>query len=256
MLNALPLYFRVLGAKGVAAGMIGKLSGQPRIVAIRAIRGDGLLSPIFLRVPSTDAAAYEQIFLQGEYDFEVARPPAVIVDAGANIGLASIYFAIRYPSALILAIECEKSNFEILKLNVKQYGNVIPIQAALWKSDGELRIVDPGLGKWGFMTAEKSVDDELAPKTRALTLKSIMRDHEISHIDILKVDIEGAELEVFGESLGWIDSIDTIIAELHDRLKPGCERVFANATADFAERWSQGENIFVSRRDSCVVRSV
>ena len=252
MRSALAFYFRVLGAKGAAASVIGKLSGHPRIVAIR---GDGLVSPILVRVPSSDAAAYEQIFLQEEYHFEVARPPAVIVDAGANIGLASIYFAIRYPSALIFAIECEKSNFEMLRLNVKQYGNIIPIQAALWNSDGELNIVDPGLGKWGFMTAEKCVDGELAAKVPALTLKTIMRNHEISHIDILKVDIEGAELEVFGDSLPWIDSIDTIIAEMHDRLKPGCERVFANATANFPERWSQGENIFVSRRDSCVVRN-
>lgn len=253
MRNALAYYFRVLGAKGAAASVLGKLLRHPRILAIR---GNGLLSPILLRVPSSDAEAYEQIFLQGEYHFEVARPPEVIVDAGANIGIASIYFALRYPAALIFAIECEKSNFDMLQLNVRRYRNIIPIHAALWNCDGQLQIVDPGLGKWGFMTVEKSAGAERAPNVRALTLRSIMRDHGISHIDIFKVDIEGAELEVFGDSSPWIDSIDTIIAELHDRLKPGCERVFADATADFPERWRQGENVYVARRDSCVIRTV
>ena len=80
-----------------------------------------------------------------------------------------------------------------------------------------------------------------------------MKEHGIGRVDILKIDIEGAELEVFDASSPWIHDVDTIIAELHDRLKAGCERSFANATSGFRHRWRQGENVYVSRAAGCVV---
>ena len=243
-------YSRILGVKGFVASIMGKLAGHPKIISIR--RNDTVY-PISLRVPSSDLDAYEQIFLQEQYKFETTKQPSVIIDAGANVGLASIYFANRFPSARIFAIECERSNFEVLKLNAEPYKNITPIHAALWGSDGEIQIVDPGLGQWGFMTAVKTVDSEASSSVRALSLNSIMREHHISHIDILKIDIEGAEFEVFNASSVWIDAVDMIIAELHDRLKPGCEQSFANATPKFTERWRQGENVYVSRIAGCAV---
>lgn len=237
-------YARLLGPMAVAASVWGKLSGRPVVMSFRR---DGVAHPIFMRFPSSDADGYVQIFRDGEYEFDVAKRPDVIVDAGANVGLASIYFANKFPHARIFAIECERSNYEILELNAKAYPNIVPIHAALWKHDGKVDIVDPGLGQWGFMTAASSGAGTSA-SVRASTLDSIMREHGISHIDVLKMDIEGAELEVLDSSAGWIDKVDTIIAELHDRLKAGCEQSFARATASFSERWRQGENFYVSRQ--------
>lgn len=252
MLDRVNYYTRLFGVRGVVFSVLGKVSGSPKRFSFRC---KDVLHPISLRVPSTDPDVYEQIFLQDQYEFGVKVQPSVIIDAGANIGLASIYFANRFPTAKIFAIECERSNYEILLENVKPYKNVVPIHAALWDEEGEIQIVDPGLGNWGFMTAAKSADSKKSSCVRALTLSAIMREHKISHIDILKIDIEGAEVEVFNASSEWIDEVDTIIAELHDRLKPGCEQSFANATSKFGERWQQGENAYVSRSGSCVVRN-
>ena len=72
-----------------------------------------------------------QVFLDNEYDFRAVERPQVIVDAGANIGLASILFANRYPQAKILAIEPEHDNFNLLADNVRSYDNIVPLQAAL-----------------------------------------------------------------------------------------------------------------------------
>ncbi len=250
MLDRLNHYARVLGAQGLLAALHGKLTGRPRLIAYRR---KGLPHPLLLRVPSTDVDAYRQIFLEEQYSFAVTRAPRVIIDAGANVGLASIYFANRFPTARIFAIECERSNFDLLTANARPYANVIPIHAALWNVDGEIRVVDPGLGHWGFMTTARSPDDPPSSTVRAVTLDTVRREHGIDRIDIMKIDIEGAEREVFDSSATWIGMVDTIIAELHDRLKPGCERSFSDATGEFVQRWRQGENEYVSKVSSCIV---
>jgi FkbM family methyltransferase len=89
----------------------------------------------------------------------VNTAPEFIIDAGANIGLASVYFASRFPNARILAIEPERKNFEILVKNVERYPNVQPILGALWGERAEVEVVDRGLGNWGFMI-EASSDSE------------------------------------------------------------------------------------------------
>jgi len=52
--------------------------------------------PFSLRVPSSDIPTYRQVFINHDYDFLVETQPKVIVDAGENIGLASVYFANKY----------------------------------------------------------------------------------------------------------------------------------------------------------------
>ncbi len=109
-----------------------------------------------MRLNTSDFPTFDQVFIQQEYDFDISRAPKVIVDAGANIGLASIYFANKYPDAKIIAIEPEQSNFKLLEMNVSPYPNVIPVQAALWNKNEDINLIDPGLGKWGFMTEIKN----------------------------------------------------------------------------------------------------
>lgn len=237
-------YAKVLGPLPALASIVGKLSGYPIRMALKR---PGIAHPISIRLPSSDMDAYEQIFLHREYDVKLQHTPDVIIDAGANIGLASIYFSGRYPSAKVYAIECENSNFQVLQRNVAPYPNIVPIHAALWDQNGEIRIVDPGLGKWGFMTTAEADPAVWSTPILALTLESIMATHGIERIDILKIDIEGAELEVLKSSSTWIAKVDLIIAELHDHLKAGCEASFLNATSLFPHKWIQGENCFASR---------
>ncbi len=248
MLRRLAHYWRILGPRGAMAAVAGKVAG-PRLLPVRSAEAK---HPVLLRVPSTDIDAYCQIFLEAQYQFEVKAPPRVIVDAGANVGLAAVYFANRFPSARILAIECEPSNFELLRRNAEPYRNIVPIHAALWDSDGEIEILNPGLGQWGFMTATRGATASGVSCVRSTTLESLRRAHDIDRIDILKIDIEGAELEVFNASAPWIGDVDAIIAELHDRLKPGCESAFEQATHGFEWRWRQGEHVFVTRAESCL----
>ena len=196
MLAGIKLYYQVAGLSGLLTGTLGTIVGYKRIMSVKPPQAN---HPTLLRVPSTDVATYQQIFQSEEYRFEVGRPPRTIVDAGANVGLASVYFANRYPEARIYAVEPETGNFQLLEKNVAQYPNVVAVHAALWDQDTEISLVDPGLGDSGFITRQ-SAENVQAPgreshKIRGMTVSSLMAEFDIEHIDILKIDIEGAELE-------------------------------------------------------------
>jgi FkbM family methyltransferase len=242
------IYLSAAGPAGLIGAIHGKLTNS--ITSIKVTRKD-CRHPFCLRVPTSDVATCWQIFVHKEYDFLVAEQPQVIVDAGANIGLASISFANRFPQALILAIEPESSNFEMLLLNTEPYPNIRPLQAALWNRNEEIDLLDPGLGKWGFMTGAGDVADQLPAtfrhRVRGITIEQVMCEFALAKIDILKLDIEGAEREVFSDTSSWIGKVDAIIVELHERMKIGCEQSFARGARGFRDRWTQGENIYLSR---------
>lgn len=188
----------------------------------------------------------------------MSTTPRVIVDAGANIGLASIYFANRFPDTKIIAIEPEENNYRILKQNVAEYVNVVPVCAALWHMDTILEVVDIGRGEWAYMTRSHSGigEDhfEIRNKTRAITVNTLMNEYSIDHIDILKMDIEGSEREVLLEPSSWIEKVGCLIVELHERMKPGCNSSFDNIRGGFDHEWCQGENIYLARSRACIRR--
>jgi len=210
--------------------------------------------PFQVRIPSSDIPTCRQVFFDHNYDCMTAGQPKVIVDAGANIGLAAIYFANKYPDAKIIAIEPENSNFELLKNNTELYPGIIPEQAALWHVNEDINVIDAGYGKWGFMTEMKNSQEKLPGRichaVAGMTVDRIMRDYALEKIDILKVDIEGAEREVFSSTSAWLDKVDAIIIELHDRMKAGCSRSFYRGTSGFDNEWRRGENVYVSRRNA------
>jgi len=203
----------------------------------------GILHPIVIRVNSSDIYPAIQIFLGQEYKFSCKSDPKTVVDAGANIGLTSVIFANRFPKANILAIEPEQGNFEQAKRNLAPYPNVKVIHAALWCNSDGIRLVDPGLGEWGFQTtsATGASDDILV---KSLTVSDIINENDWGHIDILKMDIEGAEVEVLSESRSWIEKIGLMITELHDGEREQSSRVFYKNTNNFDRDWRRGENVY------------
>src|SRR3954470_9753237 len=98
---------------------------------------------VSVRLGSADVEAYVQVFVDREYDFEYPAEPEVIIDAGAHIGLASAWFAQRFPDAMIVSLELERSNFELLRTNTAAYPNIRPVHAALWPTSGAVAVTDP-----------------------------------------------------------------------------------------------------------------
>jgi FkbM family methyltransferase len=231
-------YHRLFGPRAVLAITIYRLVGKgtPSEIAARVA---GVKYLVRIRLESSDAVVYEDVLINRQYAIDLPFSPLTIVDAGANIGMASIYYANRYPMAKIIAIEPEASNFELLVRNVARYPNVVAIQAALWNRDGWISVSQPDAatgasGSWAFVTHEGQ-----GRQVRAITMQTLMTEMNLDSIDVLKVDIEGAEKEVF-ERCNWLDRVRAIVIELHDRFKPGCSAAVNSATSEFGKS-QQGE---------------
>ncbi len=198
----------------------------------------GARAPLRIRSATSDLPAFEDTFLFGHYAFGLPAPPRVIVDAGGHIGMVSILLANRYPDARIITLEPEAGNFALLRRNVEPYPNIEPVHAALWKEDGQLDIANPGDSTWSYQVEEKP-----GGEVEALTMDSVMARFGIGEIDLAKIDIEGAEKEVFEAGGEWLGKVRCLAVELHDRMKPGCSRAFYNATNRFPHELHIGENV-------------
>jgi FkbM family methyltransferase len=198
---------------------------------------------VHLRPGTADQMVYDEVFVSRGYDIPLTDP-RFIVDAGAHIGLASVFFAIRYPRARIVAIEPEPSNFAVLERHSQLYPNITPIRAGLWRKETRLKISNPTAQTWSFRIEESDHEG-----LQAVTVESIMRRFGVDGIDVLKMDIEGSEVEVLNHSTPWIDKVGTLVIELHDRFKTGCTEALQAATA--GSQWTRsisGESVVMTRR--------
>jgi len=181
---------------------------------------------VVLRSGTSDLSCLKQVFLAQEYRTPYAVEPKLIIDAGANIGMATLFFANEYPKARIVAIEPEASNFGMLKRNCAGLTNVDLVHAALWPSEEKVVIQDATAEKWAFSVAA-ATNSNGSEMVKAVTIPGLLNQLGAEHIDILKLDIEGAERELFAREAGaWLEKVGLIMIELHDYLVAGCAYAF------------------------------
>ncbi len=177
----------------------------------------GVKSPVYLRKGGSDWTVFKQVFVWNEYRYPVKADVKPIIDAGANVGFASVWMANRFKQARIIALEPEKNNYKLLQKNIAAYEGITAINAGLWDKSCFLEIVHPDWGSWGFRTKELAVETENS--IRATTLGEIVKTYDIKEIDILKIDIEGAETEVFKTGYEcWLPITKYMFIELHDNI--------------------------------------
>lgn len=183
-----------------------------------AIRGTKF--PIYLRNFTSDINIFAQIFINEEYENGIKELPVprVIIDCGANIGLAALYFQYRYPSALIYCLEPEHSNYKLLQKNVAPYKNIKIYENAIWHRTEKL-FLDLNNQNDSFTTTE--INNDTAVAVEAVSLNDFLSRNQIDKVDLLKIDIEGAELPLFQQNIDWIDKVQIIIVEIHERINAG-----------------------------------
>jgi FkbM family methyltransferase len=192
------------------------------------VRVGGDVGTVELRAGTADLLVFEQLFLHRELDFQVRFEPEFIIDAGANIGLATRYMAARWPGARIVALEVDAGNFRMLQRNTRHLKNVTPVFGALWGTDGYVRINNPDESAWAFTVETCSSDAPGA--VPAYSVGDLMRRYDAARVDILKCDIEGSEADVLtARDLGWLGATRVLAVELHDRFRPGCSDALQNA---------------------------
>jgi len=192
-----------------------------------------LKHPVHLRLGTSDHMIFKQIFGMGEYDLEIPFKPATIIDAGANIGLFAIVMANRFPAANIISIEPDPGNYDQLMLNTNPYSGVTAVKAGIWDKSVYLKIVDEGYSEWGLQV--KEMDHDGPGHVKAITIPEIMKTHGFESLDIVKIDIEGAEEALFRSNYeAWLPKTKMLIVELHERNWPGVSKNFRRAIAKYS----------------------
>jgi FkbM family methyltransferase len=231
------------------AAQLGRSIVRVASVSVQA-PGGGILH---LRPGTSDIPVYLAIFVTGEYD-SLNNLPAVntIIDLGANTGLSAAWFSCIYPDATIIALEPESGNYRMLELNVRGLRNVEPLHAAIWSHDTELEIdsTENGVRRddWAFRSREVGQGGD---RVCALSIATLLANYQIESVDILKVDIEGAEVELFSaNAANWLPRIKYIVVETHERFRPGSDAIVTRAmAATHAELEQHSEDRIFIRRD-------
>lgn len=167
----------------------------------------------YLRLES-HAQAIIQNCLRLEYDqmLPVGFVPETIVDGGAFIGDLSVHWSSRWRDVSIIAFEPNSVNFELASQNCIPYGTRIKLlRGALWSESTTLAVSGEE------MDARVSKRTGGADLVRAWSIPDILTEMGWRKISILKLDVEGAEFEILGDSSGqWIECVDVLIVEFHD----------------------------------------
>lgn len=199
---------------------------------------------------SSDIKVFRQICVEREYDLHFDFPITRIIDGGANCGFTSLFYRKKYPDADIVSIEPEPSNVEAFRKNVGQLDRITFYPNALHGRKCQVKIDNPDCkSQWAFKTAECSEEES---SIETVTIPEIMHAKGWGYIDILKVDIEGGEIELFSEGdLEWIQRINVIIIEFHDRIRKGTAQAFFKSLSamDAYDFETHRESVIITRRN-------
>jgi FkbM family methyltransferase len=179
--------------------------------------------------PHSDLLVFEQVFHHKEYlpvcslnlnNILFQKDPITIVDAGANVGYTALFFKSRIPNALIFSIEPDDNNFIQLNRNIALNGlsnSIFPLKKALMGRSGIQLSTKNDFrdGKdWAVTVEENTEKGEIV----SISIPDILLNNNIEELDILKIDIEGAERFLFTEDcdLNYLSKVKSIIIEIHD----------------------------------------
>ena len=153
-----------------------------------------------------------ELFHENKYQFKASSDAPIIFDCGANIGLSMIYFKQMYPKAVIHAFEPDPELFELLKYNMASFSfsDVFLYNSAIWVDNVEVDFFSEG-GFSGRICEQTGQSNELVDGVR-------LRDFLDSRVDFLKLDIEGAEVEVINDCQDRLHNIEHLFVEYHSPL--------------------------------------
>jgi FkbM family methyltransferase len=168
-----------------------------------------LAHPILVRPGTADAATIIDNVVRDEYTASgLPSDLRWMIDAGGYIGDTAAVFLSRFPSLKVIVLEPEATNYEMAVRNLAPYGErAIVLRKALWFKDEVVHF--EGGGTAG------SIGDGAAA-VDGISVPTIMAQHSIPVVDVLKIDIEGAETAVFSDSgLEWLSRVGRILIEIH-----------------------------------------
>lgn len=188
--------------------------GLLKLVLLSALKKSGGTTKVMgFKVRYTDAKSlmgmYNEIVYQDHYEFLSKTNNPTIIDCGANIGISALYFYKLFPEANIIAVEADPDVAKICKDNLSQNNyNGEVISKAVWSNSNE----QLSFGKEGS-DAGSLFSKENCMMVDTIDIRELLAQHE--HIDLLKIDIEGAETEVIKRCKDSLSNVERVFVEFH-----------------------------------------
>jgi FkbM family methyltransferase len=210
------------------------------------------LKEIFLRIYAGDIDIFYEVFYKKIYELPVNLDTNVIIDAGAYVGFASLYFLHQMPGATIYCIEPDPDNFSVLKKNLQaaiENGKVIPVMAGLSGKDGFMNLKNSHL-KYNSSITEEGGENSVQVTTYSIA--TFLKKFNIDKADVFKIDIEGGEESIFKSNISWLGNVDEVLIEFHsEQIKKLCVEKFASKQFNFLPHNSRDDtDVFHFRRNT------
>ncbi|MFJ3775492.1 FkbM family methyltransferase [Streptomyces sp. NPDC090075] len=221
-------------------GAAGRPLDDDRLVALD-FGTAGRPARVCVRRNQSDLLILWQIFLRRFYELnemyvldERLDTLETIVDLGGNTGLAASYLTARYRPRTLLTVEPIPQSRAVLHRNAELSGlDWLVDPRAVSGAPGTLDFAVSGF--WDTCTAVPAVSELRRSRpyrlenvlvrppvsVPATTVGELLDDHGIAHVDLLKVDVEGSEAEIFADPHPWLDRVDRIVMEIHDKYIDG-----------------------------------
>lgn len=212
------------------------------------LRSKKLQFPLLFRQGSSDLNVFAQIFLALEYlCFSEIADVGLIIDLGANVGYSAAYFLSTFKDCFVVCVEPDPENFAILSKNLDPYADrCLLVQAAVWPESTRLWLNPATMSEeneWGRQVTAQHTNG--AP-VESVDVASLIAMTSYPSVSILKVDIEGAEREVFARNYeSWLDRTENFCIEVHGN---DCQAVLDMALAGRNFTMSQSGELIVGKR--------
>lgn len=141
----------------------------------------------------------------------------VILDLGSNIGLTIGHMKQMYPNAKIIGYEMNKENYLLAKQNTRFYNDVMVINTAVWIADATVKYTNAAAyDSYSILNYSGNKNAGEIIEVPSLQLASIIKTHNLTYIDYVKMDIEGAEIAILeAADLSWMDQVGAMNIEMH-----------------------------------------
>jgi FkbM family methyltransferase len=195
---------------------------------------------------ASELLTLKELLIQDEYELPASAAPRVILDLGANIGIATLLLRARYPAATVVAVEPDPATFRKLAHNVSTDPKVVTINAAIGTQRGHASFAAGTMSWSGRLT-----DDENGIRVKTTTLDQLVADFGLQRGDMVKMDIEGAEHAVIAAAR-CLDRFSVLIGEVHPVQDGAPERLIATlGRAGWRHIRPMKRRSFALGRDEC-----